>query len=62
MIAASKDEIQDVTWRYSIDHDALKARRNIVKEQWLTAVLLKLSQKFQEHRSDEDKKKLTKRR
>ena len=62
MIAASKDELQDVSWRYSVDHDALKARRKVVREQWLTLTLLKLSEKCQEGKSEEEKRKLTERR
>ena len=30
IIAASKDEVQDVTYRYSVDHKGLKARRKEV--------------------------------
>ena len=43
VIAHSKDEVQDVTWRYSKNHEETKARRNLVRPKWLTALLLSLS-------------------
>jgi len=62
VIAASKDEVQDVSWRYSVDHDALKQRRTHVREAWLTSSLLKLTDECQKNYSDESKKRLTERR
>ena len=62
VIAISKDEVQDVTWRYSADHAALKSRRNLVREQWLTAMLLKLTNKCQESYGESTKRGLTERR
>ena len=62
VIAISKDEVQDVTWRYSADHAALKTRRTQVREQWLTAMLLKLTNKCQESYGESTKRGLTERR
>lgn len=62
VIAISKDEVQDVTWRYSADHAALKTRRTLVREQWLTAMLLKLTNKCQESYGESTKRGLTERR
>ena len=62
MIAISKDEVQDVTWRYSADHAILKTRRTLVREQWLTAMLLKLTNRCQETYGESNKRSLTERR
>ena len=62
VIAVSKDEVQDVSWRYSVDHDGLKSRRTVVREQWLTAMLIKLTNRCQEHYDEATKKKLVERR
>ncbi|KAK7009511.1 peptide-N(4)-(N-acetyl-beta-glucosaminyl)asparagine amidase [Biomphalaria glabrata] len=35
VIAFSKDEIQDVTWRYSAKHNEILARRTLCRESWL---------------------------
>ena len=34
-IAVSKDEVQDVTWRYSAKHQELLSRRRLCREPWL---------------------------
>eukprot|EP00095_Tigriopus_kingsejongensis_P002100 maker-scaffold244_size240795-snap-gene-1.29 protein:Tk02100 transcript:maker-scaffold244_size240795-snap-gene-1.29-mRNA-1 annotation:"peptide-n -(n-acetyl-beta-glucosaminyl)asparagine amidase" len=47
VIATSKDEVQDVTYRYSRDHAALRSRRTKVRERWLTESLLKLTNDIQ---------------
>ena len=62
MIAVSKDEVQDVTWRYSADHDALKGRRGLVREEWLRAVLLRLTNRCQEAHGEAARRSLTERR
>ena len=43
VIAHSKDEVQDVTWRYSKNHQETKSRRNLVRPKWLKELLLSLS-------------------
>ena len=62
VIASSKDEVQDVTWRYSKDHAATKQRRNIVRPKWLIRSLLQLTEKAQETYTSERKAKLAQRR
>ena len=66
-IATSKDEVQDVTSRYSIassedEKMALKARRNEVREDWLTKTLINASEEFQTNYEEADKKRLRERR
>lgn len=43
IIAHSKDEVQDVTWRYTRDQKAVLARRKICSERSLTQFLRYLS-------------------
>ena len=62
VIATSLDEMQDVTWRYSADHEALRQRRNEVREQWLTQKLLEITKECQKNYTEEQKQKLTERR
>lgn len=62
IIATSKDEVQDVTWRYSCDHNALRKRRVLVKEDWLWKTLIQLTDELQKGKTDEEKRTLTKRR
>jgi peptide-N4-(N-acetyl-beta-glucosaminyl)asparagine amidase len=62
VIATSKDEVQDVTWRYSKDHKALRARRNTVRGFWLTNVVLTLTKVCQEKYPVVEKKRFTLRR
>ena len=39
ILAFSKDEVQDVTWRYSVKHRELLARRSECRETWLVGVV-----------------------
>ena len=66
-IATSKDEVQDVTSRYTLavtedEKVVLKARRREVGEDWLTKTLLKVSGEYQANYNDTEKKRLTERR
>ena len=62
VIATSKDEIQDVTWRYSADHEALKKRRNQARPKWIVENVIKMTNDCQKTYSDEEKKRLLLRR
>ena len=66
-IATSKDEVQDVSARYSTastdqEKAALKSRRNEVREDWLTKTLVSLSEQYQERYDENEKKRLRERR
>merc|ERR1719427_535643 len=43
VVAFSREEVQDVTWRYSRDHAATRSRRQLVRPAWLVRSLLQLS-------------------
>ncbi|XP_051167402.1 peptide-N(4)-(N-acetyl-beta-glucosaminyl)asparagine amidase isoform X2 [Leptopilina boulardi] len=43
IIAYSKDEIQDVTWRYTSNPEAVKRERNLCSEESLVAFILELT-------------------
>jgi len=62
VVAFSKDEVQDVTWRYSKDHKGTKQRRTLVRSRWLIRNILELTNKRQSLFSDETKGMLMKRR
>jgi len=62
VIAFSKDEIQDVTWRYSKNHKETKERRSLVRPRWLVKNILELTQKKQSSLGDQERSALTKRR
>jgi len=47
IIAFSKEEVVDVTWRYSVKHDEVIQRRLLVREEWLLRTL----ESFNEQRS-----------
>ena len=47
MIAFSSRDIQDVTWRYSADHEQLLMRRNECREEWLVNTILQLRKERQ---------------
>ena len=66
-IATSKDEVQDVSSRYSaaitdMEKAALKSRRNEVREDWLTKTLVSLSEQYQNSYDENEKKRLRERR
>jgi len=54
--------IPDVSWRYTANHGAVRARRQEVREDWLTKALLKLSENIQKNFDEDRKKKITERR
>lgn len=56
VIAFSKDDIQDVTWRYSSNHDALMRRRKMCPENEMNQVLMELRKKRQSDVSKARKK------
>lgn len=59
VIAFSKDDIQDVTWRYSNKHQELLSRRTLCTEKELINALMQLRQKRQSGVSSKRKKFLT---
>lgn len=59
VFAFSKDDIQDVTWRYSNKHKELRARRNLCTEKELIDALMQLRNKRQSDVSKARKKFLT---
>ncbi|KAJ1101890.1 hypothetical protein NDU88_006954 [Pleurodeles waltl] len=56
IIAFSKDEIVDVTWRYSCKHVELLSRRTEVRETWLRETINRLN-KMRQHSLPEQRKK-----
>ncbi|KAF5292300.1 hypothetical protein FQA39_LY03334 [Lamprigera yunnana] len=61
VIAYSADEVQDVTWRYTSQHNVVLARRNRCTENELVEALLKLRSERQQNFSSSKKEYLTKR-
>ncbi|XP_055701462.1 peptide-N(4)-(N-acetyl-beta-glucosaminyl)asparagine amidase isoform X2 [Phlebotomus papatasi] len=61
IIAHSKDDVQDVTWRYCNDHSQLLKRRKRCSEFELIRVILKIREKKQKDCSEARKKFLAKR-
>jgi peptide-N4-(N-acetyl-beta-glucosaminyl)asparagine amidase len=59
VIAFAKDDIQDVTWRYSNKHQELLGRRKLCTEKELIAGLIQIRQKRQASVSQARKKFLT---
>ena len=58
VIATSIDEVMDVTKRYVIDHEALKTRRTLVTEDWLSTNLMNLTDIWQKNYPSEKQKRL----
>lgn len=59
VVGFSHDDIQDISWRYSSNHEALKSRRNVCGEKELIECLIKLRGKRQANVSAARKKFLT---
>jgi len=62
VVAFSKDEVQDVTWRYSKDHQETKKRRTLVRPRWLIRNILELTKKCQARLSEDQRAVLLTRR
>lgn len=61
VLAFSKDDVQDVTWRYSCDHNALLQRRLLCRETWLLAKIMHIREKLRQGITAERKKVLDER-
>lgn len=48
IFAFSKDEVVDVTWRYTRKKEEVLKRRNMCSEQWLESTLVEMNKKRQE--------------
>ena len=62
VLAFSKDEVVDVTWRYSANFSDLQERRNRVSEAWLRSRMAQLSNRLQLRLSLNDKSIIRRRR
>ena len=64
VIAFSKEEVQDVTWRYSKNHEDTRARRSLVRPRWLVRTVLELTRRRMEARAltSDQRRSLTERR
>lgn len=62
IIAISKDEVQDVTWRYTSNFLETIKRRNFWREEWLVYCILRFTEKLQSKLSSERRQELVKRR
>ena len=62
VIAFSKDEVQDVTWRYSKDHHETRKRRQLVRPRWLVKTILELTKTRMTRCSEDQSRMLTERR
>lgn len=56
VFAFSRDDVQDVTWRYTSNHDEVKKRRKMCSEKDLVQVIMQLRQKRQSNVSKARKK------
>ncbi|XP_038579992.1 peptide-N(4)-(N-acetyl-beta-glucosaminyl)asparagine amidase isoform X1 [Micropterus salmoides] len=61
VLAFSKDQVVDVTWRYSCKHPEVLSRRTKVQEAWLLHTINGLNASRQQFLSPERKKELTER-
>ncbi|XP_038828062.1 peptide-N(4)-(N-acetyl-beta-glucosaminyl)asparagine amidase [Salvelinus namaycush] len=61
VLAFSKDQVVDVTWRYSCKHPEVLSRRNKVQEPWLLYTINGLNAVRQQSLSSERKKELLER-
>ncbi|XP_078620102.1 peptide-N(4)-(N-acetyl-beta-glucosaminyl)asparagine amidase-like isoform X2 [Branchiostoma floridae x Branchiostoma japonicum] len=61
IIAYSKDEVRDVTWRYSCRHQEVCARRKECRESWLRETVNRMNEKRQAGLSQERKEELVRR-
>ena len=62
VIAFSKEEVQDVTWRYSKNHEETRARRSLVRPRWLVTTILELTKRRMETLTPDQRRSLTERR
>lgn len=56
VIAFSKDEVQDVTWRYSSNHANVLERRKEVEESWLLSITTAMTKSLQTSFNKEQQK------
>ncbi|XP_026155560.1 peptide-N(4)-(N-acetyl-beta-glucosaminyl)asparagine amidase isoform X1 [Mastacembelus armatus] len=61
ILAFSKDQVVDVTWRYSCKHPEVLSRRTSVQEAWLLHTINGLNSSRQQSLSPDRKKELTER-
>uniref|UniRef100_A0A3Q0RFA6 Peptide-N(4)-(N-acetyl-beta-glucosaminyl)asparagine amidase n=1 Tax=Amphilophus citrinellus TaxID=61819 RepID=A0A3Q0RFA6_AMPCI len=61
VLAFSKDQVVDVTWRYSCNHPEVLSRRTRVQEAWLLHTINNVTATRQQFLSPERKKELTER-
>ncbi|KAM8840368.1 peptide-N(4)-(N-acetyl-beta-glucosaminyl)asparagine amidase isoform 2-T2 [Spinachia spinachia] len=61
VLAFSKDQVVDVTWRYSCKHPEVLSRRSRVQEAWLLHTIASFNASRQQSLSPERKKELTER-
>lgn len=61
IIAYSKDEVQDVTWKYSSNHKEVLLRRNMCTENELVTTLMAMREKRWETLSPQRKKYVSRR-
>ncbi|XP_068431681.1 peptide-N(4)-(N-acetyl-beta-glucosaminyl)asparagine amidase [Clinocottus analis] len=61
VLAFSKDQVVDVTWRYSCKHSEVLSRRTRVQEAWLLHTITGLNASRQQSLSPDRKKELTER-
>lgn len=62
ILAFSKDEVQDVTWRYTSNFEAVRARRTAYSETELIQLMLSLTRQCQESYTQKRKEELLLRR